>query len=57
MNPIKKLTLVTVTGLVVVGTGVAHGAKNEDFNQAISARQAIDIAAGLGAWTDSRTGA
>ena len=44
MNTVKELMLASVTGLIIVSAGVAHGAKDDMGDPAISARQAIDIA-------------
>ena len=44
MNTIKETMIITATGLALAGAGVAQAAKNENFDQAIDARQAIDIA-------------
>ena len=44
MNMIKKSMLTTVAGLVLVSAGASYAGKNEDIEQAVSARQAIDIA-------------
>ena len=42
MNAVKEIMLVAVAGMVFVG--VAHSAKDDDLSQAITAKQAIDIA-------------
>ena len=44
MHTLKEIMMVTVTGLVLVGAGVAHSAKTDDGDQVITASQALDIA-------------
>ena len=46
MKTIEKLFIVTLSGLTVLGGGVALAAKSMEAEPAVNAKQAIDIAFG-----------